>query len=313
MINAKEDLQLEHALLENKDKEVRYILNKRTTSFAPSKKVLFNAIYFCSIDIIALLYVNKIFQENASEALHLASKIGRKDILVFFAEKEPCLFNEEHFALLCHAIIAHSNATYAYLIDTIMLNTQEHYMAFALSLISNNHYVAESFISKGLDIAYAQSHLKEIFAILKKNVDPEDSSFLTESHFHKLERSLRKMQTLYENQDITAPLPKNFFGKNSPHIYEYDDTINNLLQSLCQFKNLDSSKKLVDQTLKSELESLLIYFMAHKVLAGHSLNLAGGEAAFEASVIKNHLLFMQKSPKAQQKKAEKIIQQLQNS
>ena len=53
MINAKEDLQLEHALLENKDKEVRYILNKLTTSFAPSKKVLFNAIYFCSIDIIA--------------------------------------------------------------------------------------------------------------------------------------------------------------------------------------------------------------------------------------------------------------------
>ena len=115
MINAKETLDLEHALLEKKEKMVRYILNKRTSSLQPSKTIIFNAVYFCSIDIVTLLYANDFFKESAFEAMVLASRLGRIDVLAFLEHKEPEVFTEVHFALLCQSVITHSRSSYEYL------------------------------------------------------------------------------------------------------------------------------------------------------------------------------------------------------
>lgn len=308
MMNANETLDLKHALLKNKDKEVRYILNKRTSSLQPSKTIIFNAIYFCSIDIVTLLYANDFFKESAFEAMVLASRLGRIDVLAFLEHKEPEVFTEVHFALLCQSVIAHSRSSYEYLNKKIELNVQEYYVVFLLALITENASVVEGFVAKKLDIAYAQNHIKEIFLVLRNSIEPEDAPFLTDSHLHKLARLLRKLDIHYQEHPDSSELPKTFFGKKSIHIYEYDETINEILHTLRHFETDKSQEK-----IKNELETLLLFFMARKILDGHPLHLSEGEAEFEASVIKNHLLLMQKSPKTQKKRAEKIIQQLQNS
>jgi len=307
VINAKETLDLEHALLEKKEKMVRYILNKRTSSLQPSKTIIFNAVYFCSIDIVTLLYANDFFKEHETETGILASRIGRTDVLSFLSQQEPDRFEAIHFTLLCQSVIAHSRAAFDYLSTTITLNAQEHYMLLVLALILENAHVLEHFINSRTDTTYAQKHYKEIFEILIKHIDPEDLPFLNHSNLHKVERLLRKLHS-HTIEHHGAPLPKNFFGKKSIHQYEYNETIYEILNALRYCNEAQRS-----HTIKDELESLLLFFMARKVLDGHPLNLVKDEAAFEAMVIKNHLLFMQRSPKAQQKKAEKIIQQLQNS
>ena len=299
--------QLEHALLKNKNKEVRYILNKRTSSLQPSKTIIFNAVYFCSIDIVTLLYANDFFKEHERETGILASRIGRTDVLSFLSQQEPDRFEAIHFTLLCQSVIAHSRAAFDYLSTTITLNAQEHYMLLVLALILENAHVLEHFINSRTDTTYAQKHYKEIFEILIKHIDPEDLPFLNHSHLHKAERLLRKLHE-HALHFPNTPLPKNFFGKRSLHQYEYDHVIHEIVQALHHCKDNQSLSK-----IKDELESLLLFFMARKVLAGHPLYLIMGEAEFETMVVKNHLLFMQKSQKAQQKRASKLIFQMKNS